>query len=182
MTDPNTPPPAGEPTPPPSAATPPPPAPPLAGDPAQPAGYAAPPSGYAAPPAGAHVPPPGYAPTSGAPLPPDQDKQWAMWSHIGGVLFLLPVLIIWLVFKDRGQRTNIEGKEALNWQITFAIVYVGATIVLSILTSILWFLGFLAPLVLFALWVLNVVFSIQGGMKVNAGGSYRYPFNFRFIK
>ncbi|MDJ1113048.1 DUF4870 domain-containing protein [Microbacterium dauci] len=175
MTDPNTPPPQGEPTPPPAAPTPPP-----AGH-TPPPGYAAPPAGYQAPPAGYQAPPPGYAPAA-APLPPDQDKQWAMWAHIGGVLFLLPSLIIWLVFKDRGPRTNVEGKEALNWQITFTIVYVGAAIVLSILSFVLWFLGFLTGLVLFAIWVLNVVFSIQGGMKVNAGGSYRYPFNFRFIK
>ena len=34
---------------------------------------------------------------------------------------LLPSLIIWLVFKDRGSFTNIEAKEALNFQITIAI-------------------------------------------------------------
>ena len=30
--------------------------------------------------------------------------------------------------------------------------------------------------------VLNVIFSIMGGIKVNGGGSYRYPVNIRWIK
>lgn len=184
MTDPTTPAPQGEPTPPPPGATTPPPA----GGPASP-----PPSGYTAPPPGYGQQPPAYAQQpqgygqpgatpAGAPLTPEQDKQWAMWAHLGGILFLLPSLIIWLVFKDRGPRVNTEGKEALNWQITFTIIYVGAAIVFSILSFAVWFLGFLTGLVLFAIWVVNIIFSVQGGMKVNAGGSYRYPINFRFIK
>jgi len=28
----------------------------------------------------------------------------------------------------------------------------------------------------------NAILSILGGIKVNGGGSYRYPFAFRFIK
>jgi uncharacterized Tic20 family protein len=43
------------------------------------------------------------------------------------------------------------------------------------ITGILWLLPF-------AWWVLNVVWSIMGGVKVNAGGSYRYPFSLRLIK
>src|SRR3954466_3790525 len=51
------------------------------------------------------------APTPGAPLTAAEDRQWAMWSHIGGVAVLfwagwLPPLILWLVFKDRGALTR----------------------------------------------------------------------------
>ncbi len=117
-----------------------------------------------------------------------------MWSHFGGILWLLPSLIIFLVFKDRGTLTKQESKEALNWQITFLIFYIGLWIVLGIIgaivtaialsslnggllaiTGFLWVLPFL-------LWAANVLFSILGGVKVNGGGSYRYPVNFRFIK
>jgi Uncharacterized protein conserved in bacteria len=123
-------------------------------------------------------------PAPAGPLTAEQDKNWAMWSHIGGVIGPIPVLIIWLVFKDRGPRTNVEGKEALNWQITFTIGYVVLWILVSIISAALWF-TFL-PLILwllpFAWWVINVVFSIQGGMAVNNGGSYRYPWAIRFIK
>lgn len=124
---------------------------------------------------------PQYA-ASAPPLSAESDKQAAMWAHIGGIVGFLPSLIIWLVLKDRAPRTNVEAKEALNWQITFTIGYILVWIVVSILTSIIWVLGLFLWLAPLAWWVLNVVWSIMGGMKVNAGGSYRYPFNLRLIK
>ena len=120
------------------------------------------------------------APQPAAPLTEAEDKQWASFAHLGGILWLLPSLIIWLVFKDRGVKTNVEAKEALNWQITFLIGWVA----LSILGFILLFvgIGFIFTLLSWALYVLNVVFSILGFVKVNNGGSYRYPFALRLIK
>ncbi len=126
---------------------------------------------------------PQYAPApAAAPFSAESDRQLAMWSHIGGVIGFLPSLIIWLIGKDRGPRTNVEAKEALNWQITFTIIYVAILIVSTILGAVVWVLGLVLWLLPLAWWVLNIVWSIMGGMKVNAGGSYRYPFNFRIIK
>jgi uncharacterized Tic20 family protein len=110
-----------------------------------------------------------------------------MWSHFGGILWLLPSLIIFLVFKDRGTLTKQESKEALNWQITFLIFYIGWAIIGAILTAILLFSGFwqfswIFTLIGWLIYLANVLFSILGGVKVNGGGSYRYPVNFRFIK
>ncbi|MFI8631330.1 DUF4870 domain-containing protein [Microbacterium sp. NPDC077663] len=172
MTDPNTPPQDGPASPPPAGAPTPPPG-------QNPGGYAPPPQQpYAQQqPYGQ----PGYGqPQAGAPLTPDQDKQWAMFAHLGGIVGFLPALIIWLVFKDRGPRTNVEGKEALNWQITFTIAMIAAYIVAAILAFIP-FLGFIGGLLPFAVWVANIIFSILGAVRVNAGGSYRYPVTFRFI-
>lgn len=134
------------------------------------------------------------APAPAGPLSEAEDKQWASFAHLGGILFILPSLIIFLVFKDRGAKTKVEAKEALNWQITFAILWIVAQIVVAIITAvavgaaiatgaygatgitgILWLLPG-------AVWVVNVIFSILGFVKVNGGGSYRYPFAFRFIK
>jgi len=122
--------------------------------------------------------------TPAAPLSAENDKLWASLSHFGGILGPIPVLIIWLVLKDRGPRTNVEGKEALNWQITFTIGYVVLWILTSIISVALWFtfIGAVLWLLPFVWWILNVVFSILGGVKVQAGGSYRYPFTIRFIK
>ena len=75
-------------------------------------------------PAGAVPPQQAYAAAPAAPLDPAQDKQWASFAHLGGILWFLPSLIIWLVFKDRGALTNQEAKEALNWQITWIAVWV----------------------------------------------------------
>ena len=119
-----------------------------------------------------------------APLSESDDKLWASLAHFGGVLFILPSLIIWLVLKDRGAKVRVEGKEALNWQITFLIVWIVWQIIAAILTIPLFFtpLAFLPGLISFLLWAVNAVFSILGGVKVQQGGSYRYPISFRFIK
>ncbi|CAL4860420.1 DUF4870 domain-containing protein [Microbacterium sp. MM2322] len=171
MSDPNTPP-QGEPA-----------SPPPAGSPTPPPGQA--PGGYSAPPPQqpyTQQPPqqPYAQPAASGPLSPDQDKQWASFAHFGGILWFLPVLIIWLVFKDRGPRTNTEGKEALNWQITVTIAFIVANI-LALIFSWIPVLGLLVGLLPLAVWVVNVIFSILGGVRVNAGGSYRYPVTLRFI-
>jgi uncharacterized Tic20 family protein len=134
------------------------------------------------------------APAPAAPLTESEDKQWASFAHLGGILWLLPSLIIYLVFKDRGARTRVEAKEALNWQIT----YLGGWIVLQILVAIITAIAVAAAfssgvyyagsftgilwLIPGAWWVVNVIFSIVGFTRVQAGGSYRYPFAIRLIK
>jgi len=116
-----------------------------------------------------------------APLTEAEDKQWASFAHFGNILSFIAPLIIWLIFKERGTKTNVEGKEALNWGINVA----GATIALNILSLILSFTIFLPlifTLVVWAVVIVNVIFAIMGGVKVNGGGSYRYPVNIRWIK
>lgn len=128
------------------------------------------------------------APQPAAPLTPAEDKQWASFAHFGGVAVLfwagwLPPLIIWLVFKDRGTLTNQEGKESLNFQITVVGALLANAIlgiILTIVTLGFWFL--IQQLIHWAIVIVAVVFSILGGVKVNGGGSYRYPFALRLIK
>ena len=118
-----------------------------------------------------------------APFNATEDKQWASFAHLGGILGFLPSLIIWLVFKERGPFTDKEAKEALNFQITAAIAWVALFIVTSVLTAVTFGLfGFVAPLLYLALAVVVIVFSILGFMKAKDGISYRYPFAIRFIK
>ena len=112
-------------------------------------------------------------PQPAAPLTEAEDKQWASFAHLGGILGFLPSLIIWLIFKDRGVRTNVEAKEALNFQITIAIAMVVSYILMVIVIGFI-----LAPLV----GIAAIVFSIIGFVKVNGGESYRYPFALRLIK
>jgi uncharacterized Tic20 family protein len=120
------------------------------------------------------------APQPAPPLTEAEDKQWASFAHFGGVLGILPSLIIWLIFKDRGAKTNVEGKEALNFQITVTIVQIVLYILGTLLAIV--FIGFLFYLLAFVVWVDTVIFSILGGVKVNGGGSYRYPVSIRLIK
>jgi hypothetical protein len=130
-----------------------------------------------------HMTTPAPQPAAAAPLTEAEDKQWASFAHLGGILGFLPSLIIWLIFKDRGPKTNVEGKEALNFQITVAIAQVAVFIINAILTAVtlgIWgVVGWLLPL---AVWVVSLIWSIMGFQKVNQGGSYRYPVSIRFIK
>jgi uncharacterized Tic20 family protein len=126
-------------------------------------------------------------PQPAAPLTPADDKLWATLAHVGGVLWFLPALIIFLVFKDRGPLTRQESREALNWQITYTLAWIALGIVVSILGTILtllggWPLAQLLTLLPWALYVVNVVFSVIGAVRVNSGGSYRYPYCLRLIK
>jgi uncharacterized Tic20 family protein len=128
------------------------------------------------------------APVPGAPLSAAEDRQWAMWSHIGGVAALfwlgwLPPLILWLVYKDRGSLTREESKESLNFQITITIALVANAIlgvILGIATLGFWFL--IQTLLHWAIVAVAVIFSIIGGVTVNGGRSYRYPFALRLVK
>jgi uncharacterized Tic20 family protein len=126
---------------------------------------------------------PAPQPAAAAPLSEAEDKQWASFAHLGGILSFLPSLIIWLVFKDRGPKTNVEAKEALNFQITAAIAQVAVFIINAILTAVtLGFWGLIGWLLPLAVYVVSLIWSIMGFQKVNAGGSYRYPVAIRFIK
>jgi uncharacterized Tic20 family protein len=121
------------------------------------------------------------APQPAAKLTEAEDKQWASFAHFGNIILLLPALIIYLVFKDRGPKVAVEGKEALNWTINVT----GAVIILeilSVITSFTIFLPLILGFVVFAVIVVNIIFAILGGVKVNGGGSYRYPVNIRWIK
>ena len=123
------------------------------------------------------------APQPAPPLTEAEDKQWASFAHFGGVLGILPSLIIWLIFKDRGAKTNVEGKEALNFQIALVIAWVALFIITAILTAVTFgIFGLFAWVLYLALWAVQIIFSIMGGVKVNAGGSYRYPVSIRLIK
>lgn len=93
----------------------------------------------------------------------------------------------WAVTKDRGPISNTEGKEAFNFGLTAAIISIGLGILQFVLAITLGAFDFglsagLVGLLSWALWIANLVFSIMGGVRVNGGGSYRYPVNFRFIK
>jgi uncharacterized Tic20 family protein len=116
-----------------------------------------------------------------APLTEAEDKQWASFAHFGNIILLIPALIIYLVFKDRGPKVAVEGKEALNWTINITGAFIILQ-VLSLITAFTIFLPLIIGILVFALIIVNIIFAILGGVKVNGGGSYRYPVNIRWIK
>lgn len=120
-------------------------------------------------------PPPPQQPYGGQQpqLSPADEKLWATLIHVGGILFsFIPALVGYLVLKDRGPFIRSHTATALNFQITLAIAYV-VGIILSIVG--------IGVLIFFAVWVLNIVFSIIAAVKANQGAFYTYPIAIRFL-
>lgn len=131
---------------------------------------------------------PQYA--AAAPMSPVDEKNAGMWGHLSGLSTIVTggfggwigPLIVHMIYKDRSAFARQESKESLNFGIFMTILAVGIMfvgIVLAIPTFGL--LGIISALY----WVpalLQVIFSIIGAIRVNNGGSYRYPFNWRLIK
>jgi uncharacterized Tic20 family protein len=125
---------------------------------------------------------------------PREDQRWAAVAHLGGILWFLPALLVFLALRKNGPKTRIESKEALNWQITLAICLVVLDLLAAIIGGIVAataaavggnassLTALLPELLLGLLWLVNIAFSVLGFVRVNAGGAYRYPFALRFIK
>ena len=121
-------------------------------------------------------------PAAAAPLTETEDKQWASFAHLGGIIGILPALIIWLVFKDRGRFTNEEGKEALNFQITLAIAQLAIVILSTFLAAVTLGIGALLGGLGWVVAIISIILSIMAFMKTKDGIPYRYPFALRLIK
>jgi uncharacterized Tic20 family protein len=138
------------------------------------------------PPNDVTAPPP---PATG--VPTAEEKQWALFAHLsalGGAMltglwfgfgcFLGP-LVIWLIKKDTMPFVNDQGKEALNFNITLAIVCI-ALLVLTVMTlGIGILIAFPVGVVVGVGWL---VLTIIAAIKASEGVAYRYPFALRLIK
>lgn len=112
-------------------------------------------------------------------------RMWAMFCHLAGFAFLLPLapgigsvigpLIIWLIKKDQYPFVNEQGREAVNFQITMLIYGVVAGLSLFVCVGVV-----LLPAVV----IVDIVLIIIGAIKANDGYHYRYPYPLiiRFIK
>jgi uncharacterized protein len=119
-------------------------------------------------------PPPYGGPSVPAAMSPSDEKLWSTLVHLGGLFFgFLAPLVGYLVLKDRGPFVRAHTATALNFQLTLLIAYV----VGGILTIV--FIGFL---ILFAAYVLNIVFCIIAAVKANKGEWYTYPLTIPFLR
>lgn len=124
--------------------------------------------------------------------PSAEERQWAMFAHLsalagalltGGWAFsigcFIGPLIIWLLKKETMPFVDDQAKEALNFNITVAIVF-AALFVLTVLTLGLGALISIPGYVIVSIaWL---VFTIIATIKANEGTAYRYPFALRLVK
>jgi uncharacterized Tic20 family protein len=100
------------------------------------------------------------------------ERQMAMFAHLGGIFGFIIPLIIWMMKKDESRFVDDQGKEAVNFHLTMLIGHLlgGLTIC------------FTFGLFNMVVWVFALVFGIIGGLAAQKGEVYRYPLNIRFIK
>lgn len=104
----------------------------------------------------------------------NDDRNLAMLAHLLGIVSgFVGALIIWLIKKDQSAFVDEQGKEALNFQITVMIAFVGSWILMFVLIGML-----LMPLILIG----NLVFCILAAVAVSKGEHYKYPFAIRLLK
>jgi uncharacterized Tic20 family protein len=105
---------------------------------------------------------------------------WGMLCHLAGLATYLGIpfgniiapLIIWLIKRNGDPFVMSEGRESLNFNISFTLYAVMAGFLCYVL------IGFvLLPVVL----VCHIVLAIRATLKANKGETVRYPFSLRFI-
>jgi uncharacterized Tic20 family protein len=112
--------------------------------------------------------------------PSSEEKNMAMLTHLlaftGYFTFfgmIVGPLILWLVKKDTMPFVDDQGKEAVNFNISFMIYYVISFVLMIVL------IGFF---IAFVLGILHIVFVIVAAVKASNGEAYRYPMTIRFVK
>ncbi|MEO7123164.1 MAG: DUF4870 domain-containing protein [Lacisediminihabitans sp.] len=120
------------------------------------------------------TPPPANPYNTPTPLSVSDEKLWSTLVHVGGIFFhVLPSLIGYVVFKDRGPFVRQHTASALNFQLTLIIAYVVGAVLTLVLVGVL---------ILLAAVVANVVFSILAALAANRGETYVYPLVITFAR
>lgn len=109
----------------------------------------------------------------------NEEKNWAMLCHLGGLVHFIPFgqiiapMIIWLVKKDDLPFVDDQGKEALNFQISMFIYYLICIPLIFIVIGIF---------MLISLGVINLVLVIIAAVKAGQGEAFRYPLSLKLVK
>ncbi len=105
--------------------------------------------------------------------PTSSDKIAAMLTHIAGIFFwFIPSLIVYLASNENPWIKN-QARSALNFQLTMLIA--------SIIGSALIWIG-IGFLIIWAVEIVIVIFSIVAALKANQGEAYTYPLSIDLIK
>jgi uncharacterized protein len=128
-------------------------------------------------------PPPGGPPPGGPPgqrpLPPDQERLWAMLAHLLSFVaawialgFVAP-LVVMLVFGPRSAYVRAHSVESLNFNLSWLLYSVVGVLLIFIA------IGFF---ILLALGIAYVVLIVIASIRANNGEFLRYPLTIRFVR
>lgn len=111
----------------------------------------------------------------------DDDRKWGMIAHMSALAgLLLPLglvlgpLVTWLLKRKESSFVDVQGKSALNFQLTVLLT----TFVLMILSAAIDALMILA----FLVGVAGLVFAVIAGLKAKDGIDYQYPWSLKLLK
>lgn len=110
-----------------------------------------------------------------------QMQKWAMFTHLSalclylGIPFgnLLAPLILWQLKRKESPLIEQEGKEALNFQLSVTLY--------GLLCLLLTYI-FIGLLLLPALVIAHLIFTIAAAVRIAEGRHYRYPLTLRILK
>jgi len=107
------------------------------------------------------------------------EKTMGMLAHLLGIFtgFLGP-LVIWVLKKDDSRWVYLNGKEALNFQLTLLAVYVLSVVLAYWKASPVMCMG---VVMFIGAFICSIVFGIMATMAANDGKLYRYPLCIRMI-
>ena len=128
------------------------------------------------PPPAAPPPPgiPGPGPGQPQPLSANDERLWAMLSHLSYfVLALIAPLIIMLTLGTRSAFVRSQSAEALNFHITVLIAGIVGVITIPLIIGIV---------ILAVVGIGGLVLAIIAAIKSYGGEDYRYPVNIRLVK
>ena len=108
------------------------------------------------------------------------EKQWGMLTHLTALATLIGIpfgniigpLIIYLIKKDEYEFVADQGKEVLNFQITWTIIFIISAVLILVGIGIVMLIGF---------GIAWLVLVIIGTVAANEGRYYRYPLTIKFL-
>lgn len=126
-----------------------------------------------------------------------QERNWGMLTHLSALIgLLIPFgnfvgpLVVWMIKKEEYSFVDDQGKESLNFQISFllymiiGLVLAGVAVLFALMFVDFWLLivAALFGLGFVVLLVYWLVIVIVASLRASNGQLYRYPLNVRFIK
>ncbi len=109
------------------------------------------------------------------------ERQWGMFTHLAALAGLVGIpfgniigpLIIYMIKKDEFEFVSEQGKNVLNFQISWSIIFIISAILMIVVVGLFLLIGF---------GIAWLVFVILGTIAANKGESYKYPLTYQFIK
>lgn len=135
-------------------------------------------------PQGANQPP--YERQPLAPMPPNEERTWAMLAHLSVLLNLITgflggvaAIIIYFIYKDRSRLVAYHAMQSFIFQ---TITWLGAGLIAGLFIAVGSALAFLIiPLLclvpgflILLLIPVSLIYGVIGGVKVNNGEDFRY--------